>query len=202
MTIPLYLAVEDELSEFVLRRILSAMPIFQIHAVFGKKGYGDLKKKSAAYNKAANFIPFLLLTDLDKCECPPTMMREWLQGRTRTPNFLFRVAIPEIESWLLSDNMGLRDFLELRRTFNINDPEKLVDAKMRLLELAEDSKNRYIREAIVCRDKNGQRRKGPDYNGTLGGFVLENWNAAIAENRCQSLHRLIHALDQLKSDLT
>ena len=41
--IPIYLAVEDELSEYALRRILAPSRTFHIATVYGKSGYGYLK---------------------------------------------------------------------------------------------------------------------------------------------------------------
>lgn len=74
-TIPIYLAVEDELSEWVARRILSARPIdYAVGAVYGRSGYGYLKKQAAAFNNAAKRCPFLLLTDLDQHACPPDLL--------------------------------------------------------------------------------------------------------------------------------
>jgi hypothetical protein len=169
MSIPLYLAVEDDLSENVLRKVLSSMSIFQIIAVIGKKGYGELKKNLLAYNKAAIVYPFLLLTDLDKCECPPTLIREWLNGITLNTEFIFRVAVPEVESWLLADDTRLRSLLGLKKVFSIKKPEELSDAKMKLLDLAERSKICNIREAMVYRDKNGQRRV------IKGRIIMAHW---------------------------
>jgi hypothetical protein len=194
--IPLYLAVEDDLSEFVLRRVLPVQPAFAISAVFKKGGFGYLKKQTLWFNEASRHCPFLLLTDLDKGTCPPGLVRDWLKGRKRHPNFLLRVAVPEVESWLLADRRNLARFLGLRGALRIGDPEKLADPKACLLQIAEKASLRRIREAIVYRDSDGQRHQGPDYNGTLGLFVQQNWDFTAAADCCPSLSGLLRALDR------
>jgi hypothetical protein len=201
MVAPINLAVEDELSEFVLRRVLKNFPTLQIKSVFRKGGYGYLKNRVLGFNQAANYTPFLLLTDLDRAECPPIMINDWLKGNVCNPRFLFRIAVPEVESWLLADNIGFRRFLGLRGAPHNTNPEEIADAKAELLTLAEKSRIKEIREAIVYRDENGQRYQGPDYNGTLGYFVKYNWDIRVASNRSPSLIKLIKALNQLKKDL-
>jgi len=65
--IPIQLAVEDELSEKVLRRLLtdSDRP-FHVSSVINRGGYGYLKSKIDGFNKSAKGLPFLVLTDLDQ----------------------------------------------------------------------------------------------------------------------------------------
>jgi len=67
--IPINLAVEDFLSEAVLRRILrfTKRP-YATGTCFCKGGYGYLKKNIAGFNHAAKTTPFLVLTDLDDRE--------------------------------------------------------------------------------------------------------------------------------------
>lgn len=197
---PLYLAVEDELSEFVLRRLIGKRPALQVAAVFSRGGYGYLKKRASGFNQAAQHHPFLLLTDLDKGVCAPDLIREWLAGKQRHPRFLLRVAVPEVEGWLLADGDGLRRFLGLRGGKDVSQPERLSDAKGELLLWAEKAATRDVREALVWRDREGQRHPGPDYNGTLVRFVQNDWNVQAAARRCGSLAGLIRAIAQLERD--
>ena len=77
--IPIYLAVEDELSEWVARRALSTRPAgYAVGAVYSQGGYGYLKKQAPAFNNAAKGCPFLLLADLDRSPCPPQLIEDWL----------------------------------------------------------------------------------------------------------------------------
>jgi hypothetical protein len=195
--LPLYLAVEDDLSEFVLRRIVGMRAALQVQAVFSRGGSGYLKKRVGAFNQAAEQCPFLVLTDLDKGVCAPDLVRNWLGGKARHPHFLLRVAVPEVESWLLADSDGLRRFLGLRGAKDIAQPERLADAKAQLLLWAEKAAARDIRQALVWCDRHGQRHPGPDYNGTLARFVQGTWNFQAAARRCASLAGLIRAVEDL-----
>jgi len=194
----IYLAVEDELSEHVLRRVLAGHQTpFHVEAVYRQGGYGYLKQKAPGFNNAAKARPFLLLTDLDTYECPPALVRDWLSGPLH-PRFLLRVAVREVESWLLGDIAGLRAFLGVRSTSPFPAPESLADPKAELLRLARSGRKRDVREALVAVDEStGRLHQGPDYNGTLGEFVVTRWDLSLARTRCPSLERLVAALGRL-----
>jgi hypothetical protein len=196
--VSIYLAVEDELSEHVLRRVLAEHERkFDVRAVYGKEGYGYLKKKAPGFNHAAQACPFLLLTDLDTYECPPDLLRDWLQT-PQHPHFLLRVAVREVEAWLLGDVDGLRRFLGVRSTAPIPAPESIPDPKAALLDLALTGRKRAVREAVVARDeRTGRLLQGPDYNGTLGQFVRDHWDSAKARRSCPSLERMWAALGRI-----
>lgn len=198
--VPIHLAVEDDLSAVVLRRALESRPVqYAVGATYNKGGYGYLKKNVAGFNNAAKACPFLLLTDLDKHECPPELVSNWLAGRPKHEFFLFRVAVREVESWLLGDLGNLASFLHLKRTATIPAPESLADPKHELLKLASGSQVRQIREAMVGRDKSGNLFQGPDYNGTLARFVVELWDTSTAASVCPSLQRLFGALQRFEA---
>jgi hypothetical protein len=198
-TVPIHLAVEDELSEFVLRRILASRPVeYAVGAVFSHGGCGYLKKRAKGFNEAARGCPWLVLTDLDVNACPPDLVRNWLGRRPRHPDFLLRVAVPEVESWVMADREGLRAHLGIGGRLVPREPEKLLDAKSELLSLAERSPDRAVREAIVFRGGDGQLRQGADYNGELGRFVYRSWNLEAAKARARSLRRLLVALAELE----
>ncbi len=198
--IPIYLAVEDELSEWVARRALSTRSLsYAIGAVFNRGGYGYLKQKARAFNNAAKRCPFLLLTDLDKSPCPPQLIEDWL-GCPKHPQFLLRVAVREVESWLLGDPVGLRTFLGLRKPIELLDPENLPDPKQELLRLASRSPRRTTREAMVWKDeRSGRLFQGPDYSATLAKFVWGEWGISTARRRCRSLERLFLALGRIEA---
>jgi len=200
--IPIYLAVEDELSEWVARRALSTRPAsYAVGAVFSQGGFGYLKKQAPAFNNAAKGCPFLLLTDLDRCPCPPQLIEEWL-GRPKHPHLLLRVAVREVESWLLGDPAGLREFLGLRKPFVLADPEQLPDPKQELLKLAFGSPRRAMREALAWQDAaSGRFFQGPDYNATLARFVNAQWDIDLARKSCRSLERLFVALERIEREM-
>lgn len=201
-SIPIRMAVEDALSETVLRRVLDErLARYEIGAVYSRGGYGYLKRQTGAFNNAAKAYPFLLLTDLDQYDCPPDLVTSWLSGQPKHNSFLFRVAVREVESWLLADMARLAPFLHLRNTPAISAPESLTDPKQELLRLSLGSRVRRVREALVWRDsESGQLHQGPDYNGTLAPFVMKHWDISAARSVCPSLERLFAALQRLETE--
>jgi len=199
--IPIYLAVEDGLSEWVARRTISLQSArFAVGPVFCRGGRGYLKKQVAAFNNASKGCPFLLLTDLDQYACPPELLADWL-AVPKHPHLLLRVAIREVESWLLGDAAGLGKFLGLRVTIAAQNPETISDPKRTLLQAAIRSPRRALREALVWRDsQSGQLFQGPDYNGAMIPFVNNFWDVAVARRSCPSLESLFSALARLEAE--
>ena len=195
------MAVEDALSETVLRRALADRPVrYEIGAVYSRGGFGYLRKQAGAFNNAAKAGPFLLLTDLDQHSCPPELVTTWLSGKPKHDFFLFRVAVREVESWLLGDMVRLKSFLHLSNTSAMPAPETLPDPKQELLRLALRSRVRRMREGLVWRDESsGRLSQGPDYNGTLAHFVAKQWDISTARRACPSLERLFAALQGLEA---
>ncbi|MBM4353134.1 MAG: hypothetical protein FJ109_04955 [Deltaproteobacteria bacterium] len=193
------LAVEDELSEHIPRRILSERDTrYDVTAVYRGRGFGYLRKHARAFNRSATAAPFLLLTDLDRSDCAPTLIAEWL-GRPRHPDFLLRVAVREAEAWLLGDDSGLKAFFGARGGGRHDRPEELPDPKAELLRMAWSAR-RELQERLVRRDRrSGRLAQGPDYNGALGEFVARHWSVSAASSRCRSLRKLICALDGLEA---
>lgn len=191
--IPINLAVEDLLSEAVLRKILKESDKqFAIGACFCQRGYGYLKKSIKGFNNAAKSTPFLVLTDLDQAECPPALLREWLSP-PRHPNLLFRIAVREVEAWLLADREAMAKFLGISRQLVPVDVEALDDPKQQLIALAKKSKKQQLREALVPRP-GSTAKVGPDYNGQLMLFVEQHWETAKAAQNSLSLQRTVRAL--------
>jgi len=192
MTVHVNLAVEDRLSELVARKMLELSPKeLRIHLVFGLEGYGYLRKKAGSFNQASKGTPYLLLTDLDANPCPPTLIREWVD-HPLAPNFLFRVAVREVEAWLLADRENISPYLGVPLETVPEHVETVVDPKELLIGLARRSKRRAVRSALVPQ---GTARQGPDHNGFLGRFVTDSWDLQSARTRSHSLHRALRRIE-------
>ena len=90
------LAVEDSLSEAVAKKILyQSDKNYHVTNCLCNGGYGYLKTKINAFNKAAKVWPFLVLTDQDK-GCPPDKIKRWLNHKANS-NLIFRIAVMETE---------------------------------------------------------------------------------------------------------
>ena len=195
----LNIAVEDTVSEEVIRRLVrDYRPDARINHCYGRTGYGLLRKRILNWNIAASRLPFLVLTDLDKAACAPSLIREWLPQGVH-PNLLLRVAVREIESWILADYQGWSIFLGLNPTPLSMDVEELGDAKAALLKTVK--KSRRSLRADLLPQKGTSARVGPNYNGRIIEFVASHWQPEQARQRAASLDRTIRALQRFKPTL-
>jgi hypothetical protein len=189
------LAVEDALSDAVARRLVGATGgrLAVAHS-FGWRGCGYLKKKIRAFNNASRFTPFFVLTDLDAGECAPELVARWLYGVERSENLLLRVAVREVEAWLLADRQGFAKFLGLSPDALPDKTDAIQDPKRELLKLVASSKKRDLKEDILPPEG---RRMGPGYNSRLADFVFHLWNPAEAKRRNSSLGATLLSLRRL-----
>ena len=151
------IAIEDDLSDAVVRKILQqSNNSIEIRHPYAQRGFGYLKKNIRSFNHAAGITPFLVLTDLDTAQCPPSLIKEWLPCK-KHPNLIFRVAVREVEAWLMADRNNFARYLGIAKERIPLDAESIEDPKRRLIELAKKSRKRYIRESIVPSSKSGAR---------------------------------------------
>jgi hypothetical protein len=191
--IPVNMAVEDELSDLVLRTLLRyADRNYFIGTVFGRGGYGYLRRTAPGWNAGARGTPFILLTDLDNHTCPPALIQEWLNLPIH-PNLIFRVAVREVEAWLLADKVNIARFLCVAIERVPGDCEQILDPKRQLVELARRSRSRDIKERVAPK-AGSTATQGPDYNGCLGRFVINHWDIEAASAASPSLARAVHRL--------
>lgn len=197
ITIPVHLAIEDELSEAVLRRILAHIKRgYAVGVAYRRGGFGYLRRTVRGWNSAAKGQPFVLLTDLDKYACPKALIADWLPVPLH-PNLLFRVAVREVESWLLADRANIARYFGISDQRVPADTDALLDAKAALIDLARRSRLRELRNGIV--PKGGSTAKqGPDYNGRLIPFVQSLWDVRSAANNSPSLARTVERLKIFK----
>lgn len=191
------LVVEDELSETIVRRLLSeSTQEYHINVVYARGGYGHIKKNINRYNIAAQRTPFIVMTDLDTCACAPELIGNWFDAPI-AQNLLFRVAVHEPEAWVLADHPSLAKFLGISAATLPANPENIIDPKQHLLNLANGSRFRKIREGLVRTDFTNPMQ-GPDYNGILSRYVSDLWNPDTAQAKCPSLLRMRQRLDSFR----
>lgn len=195
--IPVNLAIEDELSEAVLRKMLAQLGRgFAVGFAYRRGGFGYLRRTIRGFNTAARGTPFIVLTDLNRHRCAPALIREWLPVRQH-PNLVFRVAVREVEAWLLAHQSALASFLGVPEKSIPSDVEGLEDPKQTLIDLTRKSRFRELRNAIVPRP-GSTARIGPDYNGRLSLFVREHWDVRAAALSSASLKRTVRKLAAFK----
>lgn len=199
--ISINLVFEDLLSESVLRKLLNnSRQNYVIGSCYNARGYGWIREKINGLNRAAKGMPYLVLTDLDRYECPPILLNEWLIG-IRNHNLLFRVAVRQVESWLLGCRLAMSKFLGIREDLIPEAVDEIQDAKKFLIDLAKRSRKKQVCLDIV--PKEGSTAKiGPDYNGRLIHFVENFWNPNVAKDFSPSLQKTIKVLDEFKPTLS
>ena len=191
------LAVEDRLSDAVATKILGAFDVKIVKRI-GFRGKSDLEQKTLELNRAANGITVFMLTDLDTPrECPPGLIRAWTRG-TLNPGFFLRVAVMEVESWVMADRIGFADFLSvpLHRIPSLTD--SILNPKEFLLSLARRSKKKAVREALVPA-QGAILPVGNEYNAFLSEFVQDHWDLERAASVSPSLKRTLDRLSQSKN---
>lgn len=190
----LTLAVEDEPSAAVARRLVRTYQKDVVLArVIVARGYGRLRVQAPSYNAASVHTPFFLLTDLDRGECAPALVGEWLDGRPREASFLFRVAVREVEAWLLADQAGIAKLLRIEKVLVPTEVEGLRDPKRALVDLARHSSLRDLRRGLVPAE-GSTTQVGPSYVDLVADFAEGRWNPERARRGAPSLDAAIVAL--------
>lgn len=144
--------------------------------------------------------PIILITDLDQSACAPTLIADWLQGAAKPAEFVFRVAVREVESWIIADHDALRALMGPRIRSLTDDPDGLSDPKRTLLRIAEKAP-RDVRLDLVAR-RNAVASQGLGYNARLCEMVREHWSPSRAARRSPSLARTRRTLRELADRIT
>jgi len=187
-------AVEGLVDEAVVRKLIA-------HAggcpgtVYGKQGKEPLRQKIGGYNNAAHHAPWVVLVDLDhEEECAPPLRAEWISNPAS--HLCFRVAVREIEAWLMADAETLAAHLSVARSAVPADPQALPHPKIAMVNLARRSRRSAVRTDMVPREGSG-RSVGPAYTSRLVEYVENRWRPDAAAQRSESLRRAIACLERL-----
>jgi hypothetical protein len=187
-------AVEGVVDEAVIRRLLEHVKVIP-GEVYGKNGKSHLRKRIGGYNNAARHAPWIVLVDLDRdAECAPPLCEEWV--RDPAAYLCFRVAVREVEAWLMADAASLASFLRVARSRIPAEPEQLLEPKTEMVNLAGRSRRREIREDMVPREGSG-RSVGPAYSSRLIEYVKTSWRPEVAVESAESLRRAITCLQRI-----
>jgi hypothetical protein len=188
------LVFEDVLSGAVIDKILAASrQTYVVGFRYRSGGFGWIQKRIAGFNNAAKGMPYFVMTDLDKSECAPVLIRQWL-GTPRHPNLLFRVAVRAVEAWLLGCRESFAAFLGVPENRIPTNVEEVQNPKELVVNLARHSRKRVIRVDMVPQD-GSTAKVGPDYNGKLVSYVETYWDPAIAKEHSPSLLKAIEVID-------
>jgi hypothetical protein len=186
--------VEGDVDDAVARRLISLVGagIGPVHVKYGKSA---LVAKLPGYNAAARHSPWLVLIDLDDdAECAPAYVDTCVPDRST--GLCFRVAVREVESWLLADRERIARFLSVPIRLIPGDPDRIPNPKATMVDLASRSRRRDIRLDMVPRLESG-RNVGPAYNSRLVEFVRDRqhgWRPERGARASTSLEKCIASL--------
>lgn len=186
------LLVEGRLDAAVGNRLLTHLG-HETGTVYGQRGYGYIQSKVKAFTASTSrHSPLLVICDFmdTRSECPPAAVR--LHIRSDSPYTIFRLAVNEIESWLLADRSGISSFLAVSANRIPRHPEGIEDPKRELVGLALRSRRRRIREGMVPVHLTAS--EGPEYTDLLIAFIMKQWDIDLAASRSRSLEGCMHAI--------
>lgn len=186
-------ATEDELSESVACRLIQDhIPNASVGLRLRKGGVGYLRSSFSKFCQMANRDYVLLLADLDRGQCAPSLIAGWLGGHAAPEKLLFRVPVREIEAWLLADRVGIANLFEVSEASLPPNPDDLLDPKQTLLHAARRA-TRGIRSDLL-RTRGTVSSQGLGYNRVLTRFVEDGWNPDRARLNSPSLDRTLERL--------
>jgi hypothetical protein len=186
---------EDEPTYQIMLKMFSLFSgCFVVEAQIPCYGYGKIKTKISAYNNSARRRYWFVITDLDQTECAPSLIREWLPEGCNQ-KMLFRVAVREIESWLLADKKNFSTFFAVNPASVPAAPDSLNDPKQTIFTLVKQSGERHIREAVLPVD--AKAHIGPGYNEYFTEFILNYWDIDTARQHSASLDKALQSLERI-----
>ncbi|MGB9746181.1 MAG: DUF4276 family protein [Bacteroidales bacterium] len=187
------LVVEDKLQDAVLKCILQKFqPQIVLRPTAGLRGIEYIKGKIDGYHRASKFCPYIVLVDLDKEECAPDLIRKWLKS-PKINSFYLRIAVSEVEAWLMADRKGFSKFLSIPIDLIPTDTETILNPKESLISWARKSRKKKIKGLIP----KGTSSIGPEYNRLLSEFIFNYWNINEACKHNDSLRRTVERIKEM-----
>ena len=187
------LATEDELSEAIGLRLIAESPFHEADVLpLRRNGSGYLKSKVESWRQLAGQQVVLLLTDLDQIDCPVALRNEWLGTRPVPDRLLLRIAVREIESWVLAGHDAMRKWIGDRGKLP-PAPDELGDPKAFLLNMVRKYAPRDVKQDLLA-ERGAMASQGLGYNRRLVAWVNSDWSPDRAAARSPSLLRARQAL--------
>lgn len=196
----LHIVVEDELSDVIIKKIIEESNTkhnLEIRTI-GKRGKGYIKKRVNEFNNQSNKLYFIILVDLDNDPCAPDLIHSWFKNPFRN-NLIFRVAVREVEAWILSDIDGVSQFFNISKDYvykEVSNPDLINDPKKKFLSIVSRSNRKSLINDVV-KKVGSNIYQGGGYNTVLSEFVMNGWSLEKARSKSDSLNRAVLAIDYL-----
>jgi len=194
-----YVATEDYLSEIVVERIIRIYgPELFISVRIGGKGAGYLQSKIRDLRQVAlGDVPVILLADLDQKGCAPELISDWMGALPTPDKLVFRVAVREVESWLMAHRESFSEYFGIPRAKLSLAPEDLMNPKQTLLNLVRRHSVGDIKRDVLV-ERPGGPMQGLNYNSRLTDYVENCWDPRIACAHARSLARACDRIAKLE----
>ena len=190
------IAVEGITDSIVAKRLLKHVGC-TVGREQGSKGKAYLLRRLSDYNASARFEFWFIIVDLDQeAFCASQAIERWLPKSLHETRLCLRVAVHEIESWLIADVRHLAAFLEVSEARFPSLPDQDAHPKQTLINIARTSRNRHVRQDMVP-TQSISRAVGPNYVSRIIEFTQNYWHPEEAAIRSESLRRCIQALKSL-----
>jgi hypothetical protein len=190
----IWVVVEGITDEAVANRLLDIAGL-NASTLIVTRGKGNLDKQLSGYNAAAKNIPWLVLRDLDRDgDCAPELLSKLLPHPS--PKMHLRIPVRSVESWLLADRDALARALSVPCGLLPVDPERELDPKRVIVDIARKSSSSKIIKEIVPSDGSGAH-VGPGYTARMIEFVKKDWDPKNAALLAPSLESCISSLSSI-----
>jgi hypothetical protein len=160
------------------------------------RGKGTFMAVLPKYNAAARFQRWLAIRDLDHdADCAPALLQ--LHRLQHRDFWSYRIAVREVEAWLMADRDAFADALGVRVAALPTQPEAIGDPKLAIVNLARRSRKRDIRLGLVPEEGAGITI-GPEYAAWMSHFAEITWDP---DRACETvvIPSLVGALRSIES---
>lgn len=191
---PIELLVEGYTDEIFLKKCLGDLG-YAAGNVYGKRGVSYVMDKAAGFAVRGEFSPILILADLmDLGVACAAEGRQLLVPEA--PRFaLVRLAVPELESWMIASKRELADFFGISVTRIPTNGDVLEDPKRELINLARASNRARIQSMFVPR-AGVSSVVGTGYVEGIAEFMSRHWRLAAAADNSASFSRFVERVTQ------
>ncbi len=195
-----FFAVEDVLSSVVADRLLRRAfgPSCILTRLTGNRqgGNGQLRANLPKYKNLCAKSPVAIITDLDNSSCAVALVSGWFGAAGVPKGLSFRVAVREIEAWLMADREGISEFLGVAGNSVPLRTDDVVNPKQTLVSISRKARRELRSEIVPSRGSSAVQGFG--YNDVFSAFARERWDADRASSHSESLRRAIHGFERLR----
>lgn len=189
-----FAVVEGYTELAVTEKIFHSLGV-DLPTIANKRGGSAFWKDAPRLNRSATNLRIFGLVDLERAVCPAALIGKYL-GRHLSANFVLRVAVRMVESWLLADREAAAKTLGVPLPKMPRRPDDVAHPKRELIDLARCSSKASVRRALVPEQESGAL-VGADYGAFLDRYVREAWRPRAAAEASPSLERALAKIDAM-----